>query len=144
MLIAFIAYMLTATPAQAAELPVLDAQVCQALAIHQPGIDGSAEYEPGVDVNGKPVVEADLNNSGIVMADTITFPLSVDMAQYLGISVSPVPEGQIALGTVAVPLKGGSVTLNGEPLEGQAEAALRALCLEKEPLQKAVKPAYNP
>lgn len=111
---------------------VLSDGACRNLAVYQPGADGDAAYKPGVDVAGKPVVEADLGGGGITPPETVEFDLTVDMAQYLGYGVSPTPEGHIHIAKITV-LPDGRVLRDGEPLEGQAEAALRALCVDKKP-----------
>lgn len=105
-------------------------EACRNMAVYQPGADGDANYKPGVDVTGKPVVEADIASGGISAPATVEFDLTVDMAQYLGYAVSPTPEGQIHIAKITV-LPDGRVLRDGEPLEGHAQAALRALCLQK-------------
>lgn len=108
----------------------LSQEACRYLTAYKPGADGSAAYEPGVDVTGKPVVEADIGGSSIPAPDEITFDLSVDMAQYLGLNPVPRPEGFIDLGIISV-LPDGTVLHDGQPLESQAESDLRALCYEQ-------------
>ncbi len=109
---------------------VLSNDACRNLTAYQAGADGDASYKPGVDVTGKPVVEADLGGGGVSAPETVEFDLTVDMAQYLGYSISPTPEGQIHVAKITV-LPDGRVLRDGEPLEGQAQAALRALCQPK-------------
>ncbi len=129
---------------------VLSSDACRNLAVYQPGVDGDAAYKPGVDVTGKPVVEADLGGGGIPAPDTVEFDLTVDMAQYLGFSVNPAVEGKIGIAKITV-LPDGRILRDGQPLEGQAEAALRALCKDsktqkntpKPDFQKQADPAYN-
>lgn len=112
---------------------VLSDDACRYLTAYQPGVDGDAAYKPGVDASGKPVVEADLNSGGGVPApEVVEFDLTVDMAQYLGMSVAPQPEGHIHIAKITV-LPDGRVLRDGEPLEGQAQASLRALCKDKKP-----------
>lgn len=109
---------------------VLSNDACRNLTAYQPGADGDAAYKPGVDATGKPVVEADLGGGGVAAPQTVEFDLTVDMAQYLGYSINPTPEGQIHVAKITV-LPDGRVLRDGEPLEGQAQAALRALCQPK-------------
>lgn len=111
---------------------VLSNDACRNLTAYQPGADGDATYKPGVDVTGKPVVEADLGGGGIAAPETVEFDLTVDMAQYLGYSATQTPEGKIHIAKITV-LPDGRVLRDGEPLEGQAQAALRALCQPKKP-----------
>lgn len=110
--------------------PELDASVCSQMAAYHPEPGQSADYKPGVDVHGKPVVEADLNPSQLKAADTISFDVTVDMAEYAGLAVPAGTETKTAIGTVTVD-KDGHMTFNGRPLEGDAERALRALCAPK-------------
>jgi hypothetical protein len=133
-----------AAPAKPAA-PELDPSVCREMTAYVPGADGSADYVPGVDVNGKPVVGADINPSPVTMPDVVEFDLTVDLAKYIGLSAPTGIEGEAVMGKVAVH-KDGRVTYNGQPIEGDAEAALRAICLEKHPkppLQKRRSILYN-
>ncbi|MBI1216425.1 MAG: hypothetical protein GC185_11495 [Alphaproteobacteria bacterium] len=113
---------------QAAKTPEIDPAFCSRMVTYQepPGV----EYQPGVDVHGNPVVEPDLNPSPIKMPDTVTFDLTVDTAQYLGLTAPAGLEGKMKIGTIA--MKDGHVTFNGQPLEGQAEATLRNICAQQE------------
>ncbi len=112
---------------------VLSDDACRYLTAYQPGVDGDATYKPGVDASGKPVVEADLNSGGGIPApEMVEFDLTVDMAQYLGLGVAPQPEGHIHIAKITV-FPDGRVLRDGEPLEGQAQASLRALCKDKKP-----------
>lgn len=113
--------------------PVLDTSLCQAMATYQPSDD--VAYVPGVDVNGKPVVEADLSSSPVILPDVTGFDITVDVARYAGLATAPADEMLAAVGRVEIG-KNGHMTFNGQPMEGEAEAALRALCVEKPPLQK--------
>lgn len=136
------ALMLLATPAVAEEVDLLStrkatdpdlqlsAEACRQLVVHQPAQDGDATYRPGVDVHGRPVVEADIGGAALPPPDVVEFRLTVDMAQYLNLNVSPMPEGQIGLGTISV-LPDGTVLRDGQPMESGAETALRALCIPK-------------
>lgn len=114
-----------------AEVPdtvVIDHAACRALVRHEPAAD--AIYQPGVDVHGKPVVEADLNASAIQLPETIRFNITVDVAQYAGIPVPAGTEIQANVGEIAI-APDGKMTFNGAPLEGEAEAALIAICREQ-------------
>ena len=110
--------------------PELDPKVCQWMVEYQPDANGGAEYKPGIDVNGKPVVEAELNPTPLQVPDTVSFNITVDVAKYAGIDVPAGTETPASLGTVTVS-KDGHMTFNGQPMEGNAEAALRALCKPK-------------
>lgn len=107
---------------------VIDHAACRALVRHEPADD--ATYKPGVDVHGKPVVEADINASPIKVPETIRFNITVDVAKYAGINVPTGTEMQANMGEVVV-MPDGKMTFNGQPMEGDAEAALIALCKEQ-------------
>lgn len=121
---------------------VLSDEACRSLAIYRAGADGDAGYKPGVDVAGKPVVEADVNDGGIPAPETVEFNLTVDMAQYLGLAGPLTPEGDIPIARISV-LPDGQVLRDGQPLEGQAVAALRSLCKAKNPEDSGKKPDFH-
>ena len=97
---------------------------CQYLLAYQPSPD--TEYQPGVDVHGKPVMEADITPSVVKPPDKFQFNITVDMARYLGIAAPAGLEGEASMGTITV--EKGQAKFNGTPLEGDAQAALKALC----------------
>lgn len=130
-----IALALTAQPVFAEE-GVIDLQACRQLVAHKP--DADVAYQPGVDVHGNPVVEADLNPSPVKVPDKVSFDVTVDMAQYMGITAPAGLEGQAKIGTVAY--EDGVLTFNGEPMEGPAVAALREICDGKKPEKPEDKP----
>jgi hypothetical protein len=108
---------------------------CQAMAVtHKPAPD--VAYKSGVDVHGKPVVEADLDPPDIELPEIYQFPLTVDAAKYMGMAVPPELEGKTTLGMVTVS-QNGDATFNGKPLEGSAQAALKAACAELEKSEEA-------
>ncbi|MEZ0225261.1 MAG: hypothetical protein ACAH83_11960 [Alphaproteobacteria bacterium] len=126
-IVAIAILMTTPAVAQEADAPELDSKVCQQMSAYQPDDDQGAEYEPGVDVHGRPVVEADLNPSPVKIPDTVKFDVTVDLAKFAGIAVPEGTEDKAVLGQVTVD-KEGHMTFNGQPIEGDAEAALRTLC----------------
>ena len=105
------------------------AAACQALVRYQAAED--VEYKPGVDVRGNPVVEADINPSNIKPPETIRATISIDLAQFVGIDLPEGTEMQANMGTVEIK-PDGSMTFNGKPAGGDAEAVLYALCEEGE------------
>lgn len=109
---------------EARQKPVISAKDCSYLTAHQPSPD--VEYQPGVDVQGKPVVEADLAPSVIQPPEKYSFRLVVDVAEYIGLTAPAGVEGKTEIGTITV--EDGKIKFNGKPLEGDAEAALIALC----------------
>lgn len=126
-LFVFFGVFLLAGPAFA-QVVVLEESACRTIVAHQP--DGDVEYKPGVDVHGKPVVEADLNASPIQMPETMSFYITVDVMKYAGITPPQGVEGKAVVGRVDIG-KDGRMLFNGQPMEGQAEASLRALCKDK-------------
>lgn len=108
----------------------LDAESCAMLERHQPSADVSAEANAATDVHGKPVVEADLNKSPVQLPETMEFQYNVDLAPYMGGGIRPGSEALTHIGIIQV-ARDGSLTFNGEPMEGQEQAALQALCAEK-------------
>jgi hypothetical protein len=125
---ALIAY--GASAAEKKATPELDPKVCQQMVSYQPEAGKGADYKPGVDVHGKPVVEADVTPNVIKLPDTISFNVTVDLARYLGLAAPTGLEGEAVMGKIEVD-KTGHATFNGQPLEGNAEAALRELCAPK-------------
>ncbi|MEZ0262763.1 MAG: hypothetical protein ACAH80_17290 [Alphaproteobacteria bacterium] len=132
-------------PALAAEekpVPEIDPALCSRIVEYQK--PAGVDYKPGVDANGKPVVEADLNPSPVKMSENISFNITIDVAQYLGLS-TPGLEGIVNVGTISV--QNGKMTFNGEPMEGHAAKALRELCAKKpeitpeKPVEIAPEPA---
>lgn len=116
----------------------ITAKDCQALVAYQPAAD--VEYKPGLDVHGKPVVEADLNPSPVALPDVYQFTLTVDAARHIGMHIPAGLEGAAPLGVIAVG-KDGSATFNGNPLEGDAIAALKAVCAAQKASETSKKPA---
>lgn len=116
-----------------AQTVVLDDAACRAIVQHQPADD--VTYQPGVDVNGKPVVEADLDASPIQLPETISFDITVDVMKYAGIAPPKGVEGQAVIGRVDIN-KDGRMYFNGQPMEGQSQSALRALCKEHPPVEQ--------
>lgn len=125
---------LLAYSASAAEnkTPELDPKVCQEMVTYHPDAKNGPDYKPGVDVHGKPVVEADITPNVITVPDTVSFDLTIDLAKYLGMTAPVGLENEASMGKITVD-KAGNVTFNGKPLEGNAEAALRDLCVPKPP-----------
>lgn len=99
------------------------------------------DYEAGVDVTGKPVVEADINKSSVQMPEVVRIPVTIDLAQYLGLPSSTAKETYAVLGELAY--ENGAFTYNGEPLDGQAAESLRKLCATEMPAKAQEKPVEN-
>lgn len=115
--------------AQDVAKPAVDPVLCQQLIAYQmpqePGV--SAEYVPGVDAEGNPVVEADVAPPVVPAPTAYEFPITVNMAAYLGMDM---PEGLMAesrVGSVTVG-QSGQVLFNGNPMETNAETTLKSLC----------------
>lgn len=99
------------------------------------------DYEPGVDASGKPVVEADLNKSPVQMPDVVRIPVTIDLAQYLGLPSTTAKENYAVLGELSY--ENGAFTYNGEPLDGKASESLRKLCATEKPSESPEKPLEN-
>lgn len=118
-----------AVPAFAAARPELAPEVCQMMVAHEPVPD--VAYKPGVDVAGKPIVEADIVPSPVEMPESVTFDITIDFAQYVGLEIPAGVKGDANVGTIVVD-KDGHITFNDKPLEGDADKTLRALCKEEQ------------
>lgn len=134
-IIAFLAFTLlvpaVAMAVDEKQAPVLDAATCNQLMVeYQPpaDINQNADYVPGVDVHGKPVVEADINPSAVTVPETVTFPLTVDVARYAGIPRPKGTEMDATMGMVSINTKTNQVSYNGQVLESSTVSALRDLC----------------
>ena len=118
-----------ATNAAAAQVTVqITEQDCSRLVRHVATADTT--YQPGVDVDGKPVAPADLDGGQQVSApDTIVFPLTLDLADRLG--VPPAGDADFlarpVIGEVAV-THDGRVLLNGVALTSDEQHELAMKC----------------
>ena len=123
--------MVTAASAQEEEPPAVgvSAEDCRAVVAHQPAPD--VAYQPGVDALGRPVAPADLGGSPqIRLPDPLVIPITVDLAERLGLSTDPgALEPELQVGVVTVD-RAGRVTFNGVPLTSDDQAALEAACRE--------------
>lgn len=137
--------LLNSNPALADEMQKLDdSDVCKYFIAHHPSDD--VAFKSGKDVKGKPVVEADLSPSPAITPNNLEFDVTVDMAEYLKIETPKGLEGRANIGRISID-DDGTALFNGAPLDGDSNAALRALCSdnnEKADLQKSSKNLYNP
>ncbi len=109
---------------------------CAMLQQHQPSPD--VTFRPGVDVNGKYVAPADLPGTDYsnLLPDTIKFDVLANPLTYGGgagnQALNQVPgrflNTAMPVAHVAVDLKTGDVTLNGQPLSGVQTKTLRDAC----------------
>lgn len=106
---------------------------CQYLTAYQPA--PGVEYQPGVDVHGKPVMEADVTPSVIKPPEKYSFDITVEVARYMGLSVPDGVFGEMKVGTITVDK--GQMLFNGNPVEGDAEAALKTICATQK-IQKVI------
>jgi hypothetical protein len=117
----------------------LDDGFCQRAVEYQK--PAGVDYEPGVDASGKPVVEADLNKSPVQMPDVVRIPVTIDLAQYLGLPSTIAKENYAVLGELV--FENGAFTYNGDPLDGKASESLRKLCATEKPAKPPEKPLEN-
>ena len=97
---------------------------CDRLVTHVASAD--VAYTPGVDVNGNAVAPAYLNpQPQISVPDTISIPVTIDLAANLGIPTSFLARPTV--GEVQVS-SDGRVTFNGQPVSGAAEHELAKRC----------------
>lgn len=143
--------LLFTSSAAKADMLMIDDTACHAIVRHVP--DAGVEYKPGVDVRGKPVVEADLNPSPVKLPEIIRFDLTADVLKHAGMTPPEGLEGKAVVGQVEI-RKDGKMFFDGQPMEGEAEAALQSLCADKIAkkqganaahggLQKRPRDAYN-
>ncbi len=101
---------------------------CSRLVAHVPAPD--VAYRPGVDVEGNAVAPADLGGARarIPAPESITFPLTLDLAERLGIDDANLLARPV-IGVVEV-TRDGRVTFDGEPLTSDAAHALARKCQE--------------
>jgi hypothetical protein len=111
-----------AKPVPGPELVIAEKE-CQYLS-YQPS--AGTEYQPGVDVHDKPVMEADITPPVVVPPEKYSFDITVDVAKYMGLDTPAGLLGEAKVGTITV--EKGQTKFNGNPLEGDAEAALKAIC----------------
>ena len=109
-----------------ADTIVMDQSLCKYLVEHK--ADADVEYQPGIDVHGKPVVGADLDEPVINPPEVISFPITVDAAEYSGLDVPAGVETEINIGQITLENK--QLKFNGEPLTPKSQQALIALCHE--------------
>ena len=121
--------LLSATTAATAQITVeITEQDCGQLVQHVAAAD--VTYQPGADVNGNAVAPADLNGPQLIPApDPVSFPLTLDLADRLGI-----PLGD-DIGILARPVIGdvditsdGRVFFNGNPLTSDEQFELAQKC----------------
>ena len=123
---ALICLLVTPVVAQQSRV-IVSKEDCKRLVRHHPSAD--VEYKPGVDAHGKAVAPADLPGSRrIKLPDSYEFDLTLQVFKRLGLEV-PVglDESALKVGTVSVD-KRGNVSFNGEPLDGDEEAAIAEAC----------------
>lgn len=117
-------FLATAAVAQAQATVKVSEQDCSRLVKHVASAD--VNYKPGVDVRGNSVAPADLNSGGQIAApDVISFPLTLDLSERLGL-----PEDTLArpvIGDVKVTASG-QVTFNGKPLTSDEQRELAQKC----------------
>lgn len=115
------------------------AALCKLWFTHKGGVAGAA-YQPGVDVHGNPVVPADVGGVPSVLPETVRIPVTVDLAQQLGLALPVGTEMNAAIGTVAVG-QDGHVTYNGDDITPQTYALCTGQPMPDPEAFKAKQPA---
>ncbi len=85
-----------------------------------------AAYQPGVDAYGRSVVPADLAPEPLRVPMPITFDVSIDVAERLGLS----SDIEAMLNVAQVSERDGEILINGSPAGELGRDMARAACLE--------------
>lgn len=104
----------------------IDRKACQFLTAHRPL--PNVDYQADVDVHGNAVVSADLTPSLQFDVGAITLPLTVDLAEQLGLPLGLLEGSRATVALVTV--DGDQAYLNGAPISQEQEDNLAVLCLE--------------
>lgn len=107
----FMAVVVAITPAKAQS----DNALCKLRAQHV--VTDDVAYRAGVDVHGKAVIPADLTYAPSVVPEIIRIPLTVDVAEKIGIQQAGV-EMKSELGMIEIH-RNGHVTYNGQDYSAQ-------------------------
>ncbi len=122
-------FLIGATTASSAQIIVeITEQGCDQLVRHV--ASGDVAFQPGVDVNGNAVAPADLNGSQqIPVPEVVSFPLTLDLADRLGIPVAGDADflARPVIGEVGISAEG-RITFNGTPLTSDAQHELAQKC----------------
>lgn len=102
--------------------------LCHHAVAHTPLSD--VAYQPGVDVDGNAVTpaDADTGDQNIIKTTTIQIPLTVDLAQWLGITAPAGTRMETVIGLIEMNEKG-DVLFNGKNLNDR----LATLCAPQNP-----------
>jgi hypothetical protein len=119
--------------AYAADTPSIDPAVCRSVFKHVP--DANVAYQPGVDVHGKVVAPADVAGTPqMQLPQTITIPLTLQLAKVLNLNTSQYPGNQLGdtteLGLGTLTVTGDKVLFNGQPLSDAQQDNLAVLCMQ--------------
>lgn len=122
---------LAGVPAVAGTLVVTVAD-CARASRHVP--DAGVAYTPGVDAYGRPVAPADLGGAPPlrVNADRLSIPITVDLGRRMGFrpgAAAYTSEAFVGM----VEYRDGRFWFDGQPLQDEAEAELRARCRAQAP-----------
>lgn len=125
------AVLAAAAPACAAEMSgiTVKGRDCADLIAHIPAPD--VAYRPGVDAHGKPAAPADLGGTSFAyrLPDTINIPITVELAERLGIPAIPgLYKAEADIGLVEFRLDDGRAWLNGLPLTSDEAHVLARAC----------------
>ena len=98
---------------------------CELVVMHKPAED--VAFKPGLDVTGKPVVEADLTQPLNAQVKDIEIPITIDIAQSLGLAIPAGMETKATVGVIKMKADG-TATFNDAPLNLGPEQALITVC----------------
>lgn len=112
--------------AATAQTVVVSDEDCRRVVRHVP--DASVAYTPGRDVDGNSVAPADLGGGTTIKPpETILIPITVKLGPRFGIPANPTAykaEAHVGL----VQFRDGRFWYNGQPLDDEADAAIRTRC----------------
>ncbi|MEM8916486.1 MAG: hypothetical protein AAGC83_11645 [Pseudomonadota bacterium] len=101
---------------------VVSESACQTL-IHSPS-PTDVTYQAGVDAYGRPVVPADLGRPQSAVPLPVTFDVTIDIAQRLGLST----EIESLLTVAQVSEQNGTILINGQPAGALGENLALVAC----------------
>lgn len=123
----------------------MSAEDCQRLLARRGGAvahrpDAGVSYQPGQDVHGRPVAPAELPGSNPLPLDgLLTLDVTIPLSTLMG-SRAParVGDSELSVSRVTIDPATGRLAFDGRPVDGSAETAIAAACVEQ--LKQPAKP----